>query len=59
MWKRAFEAIGGHLVPSAEPWYRRPDAWLIVGVAVLPFGWVLALGRMAWVYATTRRGPRR
>jgi len=58
-WRRAFEVMGGGTAPSAEPWYRRPEAWLVVGVAVLPFGWVLALGRAAWALAMARRDEHR
>jgi hypothetical protein len=59
MWRRAVEALGDRFEPSAEPWYRRPDVWVAAGAILLPFGWVLALGRVAWVHVTTRRGARR
>jgi len=54
VWKRAFEAIGA-TASAGDPWYRRPDAWVVVGTVVLPFGWVLALGRLAWAYLESRR----
>jgi len=44
--------------PSPEPWYRRADAWALAATILLPFGWVLAVCRLAWVYAVTRRRPR-
>jgi hypothetical protein len=59
LWRRAFEAMGASPPPSAEPWYRRPDVWLVVGIVLLPFGWVLALCRMAWIHVTERRAARR
>ena len=55
MWKRALRAVTAHVPASNVPWYRRADVWLLLGVIVLPFGWILALGRLAWVTATTRR----
>ena len=55
--RRTLQGLGVDAVP-ARPWYRRPDAWLALGVVLLPFGWVLALWRVAMVYATARRGPR-
>ena len=55
MWKRAFRALTGHVPASSEPWYRRADVWLLLGAIILPFGWILALGRVAWVTATARR----
>jgi hypothetical protein len=38
-----------------EPWYRNPDAWLVAAVVFLPFGWVLGVCRLVWVYGWTRR----
>jgi hypothetical protein len=55
MWKRALRAVTGHVPASTAPWYRRADVWLLLGAIVLPFGWILALGRMAWVTAAARR----
>jgi hypothetical protein len=55
MWKRALRAVTGHVPASSAPWYRRADVWLLLGAIVLPFGWILALGRVAWVTATARR----
>ena len=55
MWKRAFRRITGLVSASSAPWYRRADVWLLLGVIILPFGWILALGRFAWVTATGRR----
>ena len=55
MWKRALRAVTAHVPASNVPWYRRADVWLLVGVIVLPFGWILALGRLAWATATARR----
>ena len=55
MWKQAFRAVTGHVPASSAPWYRRADVWLLLGAIVLPFGWILALGRMAWVTAAARR----
>jgi len=59
MWRRAFEAMGGSWSPSREPWYRRPDFWLLVGAILVPFGWVPALCRIAWAYAVAQQGRRR
>lgn len=55
MWKRALRAVTGTVPASSAPWYRRADIWLLLGAIVLPFGWILALGRVAWVTATARR----
>jgi hypothetical protein len=55
MWKRTFRAVTGPVPASTAPWYRRADVWLLLGAIVLPFGWILALGRMAWVTAAARR----
>ena len=55
MWKRALRAVTRHVPASSTPWYRRADVWLLLGAIVLPFGWILALGRVAWVTATARR----
>ena len=55
MWERALRAITRHVPPSTAPWYRRADVWLLVGTIVLPFGWILALGRLAWISAAARR----
>ncbi len=55
MWKRALRAVTGHVPASSAPWYRRADVWLLLGAIVLPFGWVLALGRIAWATAAARR----
>jgi hypothetical protein len=55
MWKRALRAIADHVPASNVPWYRRADVWLLVGTIVLPFGWVLALGRIAWATVAARR----
>jgi hypothetical protein len=55
MWKRVFRAVTAHVPASSAPWYRRADVWLLLGAIVLPFGWILALGRMAWVTAAARR----
>jgi hypothetical protein len=30
-----------------------------MGAVLLPFGWLLVLGRVAWAYAASRRGERR
>jgi hypothetical protein len=56
MWKRVLRGITGHVSASSAPWYRRADVWLLLGAIVLPFGWILALGRVAWVTAAARRG---
>jgi len=55
MWKRVLRAVTGHVPASSAPWYRRADVWLLLGAIVLPFGWLLALGRAAWVTAAARR----
>jgi hypothetical protein len=55
MWKRALRAVTGRVPASSAPWYRRADVWLLLGVIVLPFGWILALGRVAWATAAARR----
>jgi hypothetical protein len=44
---------------AREPWYRRPDFWLLVGAILVPFGWVPALCRVAWAYAAAQRDRRR
>ena len=56
MWKRALRAVTGPVPASTAPWYRRADVWLLLGAVVLPFGWILALGRIAWATAAARRG---
>jgi hypothetical protein len=56
MWKRALQAVSALVPTSTAPWYRRSDVWLLVGTIVLPFGWILALGCLAWAKATARRG---
>jgi hypothetical protein len=56
MWKRALRAVSARVPASNAPWYRRADVWLLLGAIVLPFGWILALGRLAWATATARRG---
>lgn len=40
--------------PSAQPWYRRPNVWLLAAAVVLPFGWILPLARITWVSVSTR-----
>jgi hypothetical protein len=55
MWKRALRAVTIHVPASNAPWYRRADVWLLLGAIVLPFGWILALGRLAWATAAARR----
>jgi len=55
MWKRALRAIATRLPASSAPWYRRADVWLLLVAIVLPFGWILALGRIAWATAAARR----
>ena len=59
MRKRLLRAIADHLPASGVPWYRRADAWLIVGAIVLPFGWVLAVARIAWAWVRAWRARRR
>jgi hypothetical protein len=44
-----------HVPASSAPWYRRAEVWVLLGTIVLPFGWILALGRVAWVTAAARR----
>jgi hypothetical protein len=56
MWKRAISAIQRDAPAAPAPWYRRPELWLLVGVVVLPFGWLLLAGRFAWGVAVSRRG---
>ena len=56
-WRRIAEAAGAGLGPSDEPWYRRPEVWFVVGVVLLPFGWVLGLCRIAWISMVARRRP--
>jgi len=58
-WRRSLEAMRATLMePSPEPWYRRADAWALAATILLPFGWVLAVCRLAWVWAVARRRPR-
>ena len=59
MWKRALRAVTAHVPASSEPWYRRADVWLLLGAVVLPFGWILGLGRIAWARVSARRQRRR
>jgi len=59
MWKRALQAVADHVPPSSEPWYRRADVWLLLGAIVLPFGWILAVARIAWAKAMAHRERRR
>jgi hypothetical protein len=58
MWRRAIEAMGRRARPPRR-WYRRPEVWLLVAAVVVPFGWVPALCRYAWSYASARRDRRR
>jgi hypothetical protein len=46
--------MGRRARPSRQ-WYRRPEVWLLVAAVVVPFGWVPALCRYAWSYASARR----
>jgi hypothetical protein len=55
MWKRVRRMLSVHVPASSAPWYRRADVWVLLGTIVLPFGWILALGRVAWVTAAARR----
>ena len=55
MWKRALRQVTGHMRASSAPWYRRADVWLLLCAILLPFGWTLALGRIAWAKAVARR----
>ena len=57
-WRRAIEAIGRRAQPARREWYRRPEVWLILAALVVPFGWVPALCRFAWTYASARRDRR-
>ena len=59
MWRRFAESLALNVAPSNEPWYRRADVWLLLGAILLPFGWLLALGRVAWSQAVARRERRR
>jgi hypothetical protein len=53
-WKRLIVSLSS-AAPTGQPWYRRPDTWLLAGAVVLPFGWVLPLARAAWVSVSARR----
>jgi len=59
MYKRVLRAITDPLPASGVPWYRRADVWLLVGAIVLPFGWILAVARMAWAWLVAWRARRR
>ena len=54
MWREAWGAGTG----AEGPWYRRSDLWLMAAVAMVPFGWLLPLCRLARARATVRRPPR-
>jgi hypothetical protein len=57
-WRRLVGGVRAHLARPGEPWYRRPDVWVVLGTALLPFGWVIALGRIGWAYLSVRRAGR-
>jgi hypothetical protein len=59
MYERVLRAIADRLPASGTPWYRRADAWLLVGAIVLPFGWILAVARIAWAWVMAWRARRR
>jgi hypothetical protein len=59
MWTQALRAVTGLLAASSVPWYRRADVWLLLVAIVLPFGWILALARIAWATAVARRARQR
>jgi hypothetical protein len=42
----------------SDPWYLRREFWLLMIALVVPFGWVVALGRVALAQARARRGQR-
>jgi hypothetical protein len=52
--RRAFAALGVIDGQGRGRWYRRPESWIILAALVLPFGWLIALCRMAWLYAIGR-----
>ncbi len=54
MWRAGYGAGTG----AEPPWYRRSDLWLMAAAAVVPFGWLLPLCRLALARATVRRPPR-
>jgi len=51
MWREAWGAGVG----AARPWYRRPDLWAMATAAIVPFGWLLPLCRVAWARAAVRQ----
>jgi len=54
----AGEVTGVESPAGPRPWYRRPDVWFLVGVVLLPFGWLLGLCRVAWIAFQARRRQR-
>lgn len=48
------EAWRDHLLDPA-PWYRRRSVWLMAAALVVPFGWLLPVGRLALVQVRARR----
>ena len=54
MWRDAW----GVEIGSERPWYRRPDLWLMAVAAIVPFGWLWPLSRLARARAAVAR-PRR
>ena len=59
MYRRVLRAIADHLPASGVPWYRRADAWLLLGAIVLPFGWIIAVARIGWAWVREWRAQRR
>ena len=54
MWRDAW----GAGIAAGQPWYRRSDIWLMAATAIVPFGWLLPLCRLALARAAGPR-PRR
>jgi len=43
---------------TRDPWYLRPDFWMLIGTLVVPFFWLVPLSRAAYARVTVRRNCR-
>lgn len=43
---------------TRAPWYMRKEFWMVVATLVVPFFWMLPLGRAAYARVNLRRGRR-
>ena len=43
---------------TRAPWYMRQEFWMVVGTLVVPFFWILPLGRAAYARVKSPRARR-